>query len=180
MSTNQTDCVYPSSLKRIAPNPGQESVWDYPKPPSYRRVKNHILIEFDGKVIAETTRAIRNLQMGIAPVYYIPPEDVRLGYLIRSERHSHCRFKGDADYWTVQVDDRRVSNAAWSYPDPLPDAMIIKDYLAFYAHAVEAMVDGEAVQAPGWKWIGGWVTADVVGPFMSQDDNPNPETRLSQ
>ncbi len=180
MSTVTKEHVYPSSLKRIEPQPGQESVWDYPKPPSYHPVANHIRIEFNGEIIAETDRAIRNLQTGIPPVYYIPREDVRIDWLTPTERHSHCRYKGDADYWTVQVGERTASNIAWSYPDPLPEAMSIKDYVAFYAHVVEATVDGEKVEPPVWKWIGGWVTANIVGPFMTQDDNPNPQVKTLQ
>ncbi len=180
MSTVTEEHVYPSSLNRIEPQPGQESVWDYPKPPSYQPVANHIRIEFNGGTIAETDRAIRNLQTGIPPVYYIPRDDVRLDYLAPTERHSHCRFKGDADYWAVKVGERSASNSAWSYPDPLPAAKSIKDYVAFYAHVVVATVDGEKAEPPAWKWIGGWITANIVGPFMTQDDNPNPQVEASQ
>ncbi len=180
MSTNAKEHVYPSSLKRIEPQPGQESVWDYPRPPSYHPVASHIRIEFNGEFIAETDRAIRNLQTGIPPVYYIPREDVRLDCLMPTERHSHCRYKGDADYWTVQVGERTANNIAWSYPDPLPKAMSIKNYVAFYAHIVEATVDGEKAHPPAWKWIGGWVTGNIVGPFMTQDDNPNPQVKTLQ
>ena len=179
MSSNGKNYVYPSSLNRIEPQPGQESVWDYPKPPDYQHVTNKVRVEFNGELIAETQRAIRNLQTGIPPVYYIPREDIRLDTLRPTARHSHCRFKGDADYWTVQIGDRAAGNAAWSYPDPLPEALSIKDHVAFYAHAVDATVDGETVAPPGWKWIGGWVTEEIVGPFMTQDDNPNPERKAS-
>ena len=177
MSSYPQAHIYPSSLKRIEPLPGQESVWDYPKPPSYDPVSNHIRVEFNGQVVAETNRAIRNLQMGIPPVYYIPREDVRMDLLTPTVRHSHCRFKGDADYWTVRVGERTASNIAWSYPDPLQEAECIKGYIAFYAHVVEATLDGEKAEPPDWKWIGGWVTADIVGPFMTQEDNPNPQMK---
>ncbi len=142
---------------------------------------NHIRIEFNGEIIAETDRAIRTLQTGIPPVYYIPREDVRIDFLTLTERHSHCPSKGDADYWTVQVGERTASNTAWSYPNPLPEAMSIKDYVAFYGHAFEATVEGEKAEPPTWKWIGGWVTANIVGPFMAQDDIPqvgtSPDTK---
>lgn len=177
MSPDAATHVYPSSLNRVEPQPGQESVWDYPKPPRYERVSNQIRIEFNGKTIAETHSAIRNVQTGIPPVYYVPRQDIRLDSLKPDDRHSHCRFKGDADYWTVQVGDRVVRNAAWSYPEPLPEASCIRDHVAFYAHAVEATVDGERVKAPGWKWIGGWVTKNIVGPFMTQAENPNPQRK---
>ena len=58
--------------------------------------------------------------------------------------------------------------------------MSIKGYVAFYAHVVDATVDGEKVEPPVWKWIGGWVTVSIVGPFMTQDDNPNPQVKTLQ
>ena len=174
-STNN-ETVYPTSLQRIEPGPGQESVWDYPKPLSYDPVASQIRVVFNGELIAETNRAIRTLQTGIAPVYYIPREDVKMDALTQTERHSHCPYKGDADYWTVKVGDRKVSNAAWSYPDPLPIAMSIKDYVAFYAHLMdESTIDGVVVEPPTWKWIGGWVTPEIVGPFIAQSDIPSVE-----
>ena len=168
--------AYPSARNRIIPQPGQESVWDYPRPPSYERVSSHIRVEFNGHIIADTCCAIRALQTGIPPVYYIPAEDVRLEYLSRTSRHSHCPYKGDADYWSVQIGDRTASNAAWSYPDPFPEAACVREYVAFYAHLMDGCyVDGEQAEPPDWKWIGGWVTSNIVGPFMAQSDIPQAE-----
>ena len=93
-----------------------------------------------------------------------------MDYLAQTRQHSLCPYKGDADYWTVEIGEHKASNIAWSYPDPMPEAMSIKDYVAFYAHAVEATVDGEKAEPPAWKWIGGWVTNSIVGPFMNQKD----------
>jgi len=58
--------------------------------------------------------------------------------------------------------------------------MSIKDYVAFYAHVIEVTVDGEKAEPPTWKWIGGWVTINIVGPFMTQNDNPNPQMKKLQ
>src|SRR2546423_1602523 len=118
MTRGDEASVYPSARNRIAPQPGQESVWDYPRPPSYRQVSTNIRVMFSGEVIAETRRAIRVLQTGIPPVYYIPRSDVRMEYLTRTDRQSYCPFKGIAEYWSVQVSERRASHAAWSYPTP--------------------------------------------------------------
>jgi uncharacterized protein (DUF427 family) len=124
----------------------------------------------------ETRRAIRVLQTGIPPMYYIPPEDVRMEYLTRTDRHSYCPYKGIASYWSVQVGEQSASNAAWSYSDPFPSAASIKDHIAFYAHAMDSCsVDGELATAPDWKWIGGWVTSTIVGPFIAQSDIPQVE-----
>jgi uncharacterized protein (DUF427 family) len=168
--------AYPSARNRIVPEEGQESVWDYPRPPSYRQVSSHIRVIFNGAVIAETRRAIRVLQTGIPPVYYIPRDDVRMEYLTGIDRQSYCPYKGTASYWSVQVGGRSASNAAWSYPDPFSSTVRIKDYLAFYAHAMDSCsVDGELAAAPDWKWIGGWVTSTIVGPFIAQSDIPQVE-----
>jgi len=67
--------------QRIAPGPGQESVWDYPRPPRLEEATRHIQVIFNGVVIAETRRALRVLETSHPPVYYIPPEDVRMEYL---------------------------------------------------------------------------------------------------
>jgi uncharacterized protein (DUF427 family) len=168
--------AYPSARNRIIPQPGQESVWDYPRPPSYERVSSHIRVEFNGHIIADTRYAIRALQTGIPPVYYIPAEDVQMQSLIRTSRHSYCPYKGDADYWSIQIGDRTASNAAWSYHDPFPEAAWIREYVAFYVHLMDGCyVDGEKAEPPDWKWIGGWVTSMIVGPFITPSDIPRVE-----
>ena len=62
---------------RLEPGPGQESVWDYPRPPRVERIDKHIQIIFNGEVIADTRRAFRVLETSHPPVYYLPPEDIR-------------------------------------------------------------------------------------------------------
>ena len=76
--------------KQIKPKPGQESAWDYSRPPRLEKTNKHLIVEFDGIAIAETNRAYRILETSHPPVYYFPPEDVRTNLLrIRSER---CRL----------------------------------------------------------------------------------------
>ena len=73
-------------------------------------------------------------------------------------------------YWTITVGDKNANNAAWSYPDPSPGFEEQADYIAFYAHSVDAAyVDDELVGAPDWKWLGGWVTEDIAGPFITRE-----------
>ena len=151
------------------PRPDPESAADYPTPPSYERMDAHLHIEVNGAVVAETRRPVIVRQTGIAPVYYIPREDVRTEYLVPSDRTSHCPYKGDATYFTLDVQGRRLGNAAWAYENPLPAAASIVGHVAFYAHLVDATVDGEAAQAPEWKWVGGWVLPWTTGPFKGRD-----------
>lgn len=145
-----------------------ESAAEYPTPPSYEPVGSRVRVEVDGVVIAETRRAVVVRQTGIPPVYYIPPEDIRTEHLVPSDRTSHCPYKGDAVYFALEVNGRRIGNAAWSYPNPLPEAGSIAGQIAFYAHAVDATVDGVPARAPRWKYIGGWVTPNVTGPFQTR------------
>jgi uncharacterized protein (DUF427 family) len=150
---------------RIEPGPGQESVWDYPRPPRVEDTSQHIRVIFNGVLLAETRRAKRVLETGHPPVYYIPPEDVRLAYLRPTARRTMCEWKGQARYYTVRVGDKEASNAAWSYPTPTPAFASIRDCVAFYAHRMDVCtVDGERVQPQPGDFYGGWITRDIVGP----------------
>jgi uncharacterized protein (DUF427 family) len=152
--------------ERVIPGPGQESVWDYPRPPRLEDSPKQIQVIFNGVVIADTHQAKRVLETSHPPVYYIPPADINPDCLIASAQSSWCEWKGRAGYYTIAVGDRQVPNAAWFYPDPTPAFASIKDYVAFYPHLMEACyVDGERVQPQPGSFYGGWVTSDIVGPF---------------
>jgi uncharacterized protein (DUF427 family) len=152
--------------RRIEPAPGQESVWDYPRPPTVEDSPRRILVVFNGVVVAETIRAKRVLETSHPPVYYIPPDDVRLEFLVPTGNASWCEWKGQAWYYSVAVGDRSAPNAAWSYPDPVRQYAEIAGYLAFYAGQMDACtVDGEQVQAQPGAFYGGWITSEIVGPF---------------
>ena len=150
----------------VTPGPGQESVWDYPRPPRVEPVPDRIRILADGLVIADSTRALRVLETAGAPVYYVPPQDVHPDFLAPTWHRSFCEFKGEAGYWTIVLPSRAIPNAAWSYSEPSPGYESIRDYVAFYAWAVdEAWVgDERATPQPG-RFYGGWVTSRIVGPF---------------
>ena len=152
--------------KRIEPGPGQESVWDYPRPPRLEASERRIEVVFNGETIADTWRAVRVLETSHPPVYYIPPADVRLDLLAASPGRSFCEWKGAAIYHTIAVEGREAPDAAWSYPDPTTAFRSIAGYLAFYPSRVDAcLVDGERVQAQPGDFYGGWITAEIVGPF---------------
>jgi uncharacterized protein (DUF427 family) len=160
---------------RIEPGPGQESVWDYPRPPRVEHVPERLRVVVDGEVIAETTRGLRVLETAGAPVYYFPIEDVRTDRLVASPHGTFCEWKGTASYRTYEraaspdMTARRIPNVAWSYDEPLPGFEPIRGWLAFYAQLVdEAWVgDERATPQPG-RYYGGWVTSRVVGPFKGE------------
>ncbi|PSN20169.1 hypothetical protein C7271_03565 [filamentous cyanobacterium CCP5] len=152
--------------QRIQPGPGQESVWDYPRPPRIELAPEPVRIIFNDAVIAASDRAQRVLETSHPPVYYIPPEDVAMEYLIPVPRRTFCEWKGPASYFTVQVGDRQADSAAWCYPDPTERFEPIRGYLAFYPSSMDACFVGEEqVQAQAGDFYGGWITSKIVGPF---------------
>lgn len=155
-----------ANMQQQKPNPGQESVWDYPRPPRAELTTRHVRVIFNDETIADTHRAIRVLETSHPPVYYIPVQDVRMEYLSATSHHTFCEFKGTASYWTLTVADNRLENAAWSYPNPTSDFESIKDYVAFYPGKMDACyIDDERVQPQEGDFYGGWITSDIVGPF---------------
>ena len=146
--------------------PGQESVWDYPRPPRVEDSGRHIQVLFNGVVIADTRRARRVLETSHPPVYYIPPEDVRMEYLSATSRTTFCEWKGQAAYYSLTVGEQTAAQAAWFYPRPTSEFASIKDYIAFYPSKMEAcFVDDQQVLPQPGDFYGGWITDDIIGPF---------------
>lgn len=153
-------------FEKIIPGEGQESVWDYPRPPRLEATGRHLKIVFNGETIAETTRAFRVLETSHPPVYYFPPEDVRTEFLTESANSSFCEWKGRAGYYDLRLGEKTVANAAWFYPNPTGDFAALKNHIAFYPSKMDAcFVDGELVQSQEGDFYGGWITSDIVGPF---------------
>ncbi len=150
----------------IAPGPGQESVWDYPRPPRAEPSAKHVQVIFNGVAIADTRRAIRVLETSHPPVYYLPPDDVRMEYFRPIDGATFCEYKGVASYYTIAAGGRVAEGAAWTYPQPTPAFAAIAHYIAVYPGRMEAcFVDGERVAAQLGDFYGGWITSDIVGPF---------------
>lgn len=152
--------------KRIEPGPGQESVWDYPRPPRLEPSSKRIRVVFNGVTIADTVKSLRILETSHPPVYYIPAADIKMEHLVPTRHQSFCEWKGQARYFTVVVGDRQAPNAAWDYPNPSPQYAAVKDHLAFYPSRMDACyVDDEQVKPQAGDFYGGWITSDIVGPF---------------
>ena len=156
----------PMKPHRITPGPGQESVWDYPRPPRAEPTGKHIRVVLGGTTIADTRHAIKVTETSHPPVYYIPPDDIAPGVLAPSDRTTFCEYKGRASYYHVRAGGVERRNAAWSYPQPAERYRELAGYLAFYPGMMdECSVDGEIVTAQPGDFYGGWITADIVGPF---------------
>jgi len=159
------------SREHIEPGPGQESVWDYPRPPRVEATAKRVQVIFNGQTIAYSNEAKRVCETSHPPVYYIPREHVRVDLLAPTGRQTYCEYKGMADHFTVTVGDRRAVNAAWSYANPTKSFASIREHFAFYPGAMdECRVDGVRVEPQAGDFYGGWVTPDIVGPFKGGPD----------
>jgi uncharacterized protein (DUF427 family) len=155
--------------QRIEPGPGQESVWDYPRPPRVEPSTRRLRVVVDGVTVADSRRAVRVLETAGAPAYYVPPEDVRTDLLVPAQGNTVCEWKGTASYFHVQVGDRVARKAAWTYPDPNPEYAELQGWLAFYPARVDAcLLDDEMARPQRGSFYGGWVTDDIVGPFKGE------------
>ncbi len=101
---------------------------------SRRRVR----VVFAGVTIADSKRVMLLHEFGRLPVFYFPPQDVRMDLMEATEHRTHSPLKGEASYWTIRVGDRVAEHAAWSYPHPLPGGPEVSDYMAFYWGQMDA------------------------------------------
>ena len=146
--------------------PGQESVWDYPRPPRLEPSAERIRVELSGEVIADSTKAFRVLETSHPPVYYIPISDISQQFLVPNSHRSFCEWKGVAGYYDLAVGSSLVRQAAWYYPKPSARFAEIANYLAFYPSKMEACYVGEDRVTPqAGDFYGGWITPKIVGPF---------------
>jgi uncharacterized protein (DUF427 family) len=149
-------------IRRETPGPGQESVWDYPRPPRVEPVSERVTIELDGRMIADTTDAVRVLETSHPPVYYLPRDAFVDGALQPAPGSSFCEFKGVAGYLAVGA----VDGGGWFYPQPNPGYESLVGRVAVYPGQMDrCTVGGETVTAQAGDFYGGWITSRVVGPF---------------
>jgi len=151
-----------------SPGPGQESVWDYPRPPRVVKDNREVLVCADGVEIARSSRCIKVQETASPPTFYIPPEQINMDCILPASGTSLCEWKGAASYMDVVTPVRRYVKVGWSYLDPFPEFEAIRDFLSFYPARLECFIDGERVRAQPGEFYGGWVTDDIVGPFKGQ------------
>jgi uncharacterized protein (DUF427 family) len=146
------------------PGPGQESVWDYPRPPRIAADAREVMVAFAGQEIARTRRALRVLETASPPTFYLPRADVNLALLEPASGQSGCEWKGLASYWSVRVGGQLLSRVAWSYPNPRPAFKALRDCFGFYPTPLMCTVDGEPVRPQPGTFYAGWLTNEIVGP----------------
>ena len=152
----------------IEPGPGQESVWDYPRPPICVEDPREVRVCLGDLVIAQTTAAIRVLETASPPTFYLPAGDVNLKLLRRGNGSSFCEWKGAATYWSLENDGTVIANVGWSYPNPTAAFANIAGHLSFYPAHLECYVDGQRVRPQDGGFYGGWVTDEIIGPWKGQ------------
>ncbi|MEO1207593.1 MAG: DUF427 domain-containing protein [Pseudomonadota bacterium] len=144
-----------------------ENVADYPRPPALERVTVPIVVEFGGRRIAEASEGFRVLETYHPPTYYVPMSAFADASLKPSEgRSSFCEWKGRARYFDIVSGDKVATAAAWTYPDPTPRFVEIREHVALYAEPMDrCIVGGEVVQPQPGNFYGGWVTSNITGPI---------------
>lgn len=152
----------------VTPGPGQESVWDYPRPPAVVADVREVIVALAGVEIARTRRAIRVLETSHPPTFYVPRDDVQVSLLVAVAGSTGCEWKGVASFFDVVVGPdvgQRARRAAWSYHAPFDGGDAIAGHVAFYAGLVDATVDGVRVVPQDGGFYGGWITPELAGPF---------------
>lgn len=144
-----------------------ENVWDYPRPPALEPCSRRARVELGGVTVADSGAALRMLETSHPPAIYLPPGDVAAGALTPSRaRPTFCEWKGIAVYFDVHGGGRTVEAGAWAYPDPSARYTALRDHVSFYPGRMDrCLLDEEVVRAQDGDFYGGWITADISGPF---------------
>ncbi len=149
------------------PGEGQESVWDYPRPPIIADATRPVRIERHGRPVARSDTARRVLETASPPTYYLPPADVADDVLVRVAGQSYCEWKGEASYWAL-ADDVSAVPVAFSYESPTRAFEPIRGYLGFYPGRLECYLGDERVRPQPGGFYAGWITGDIAGPVKGE------------
>lgn len=165
----------PRGVVPQVPGPGQESVWDYPRPPLLERRECVVEVRFGDELVCRADHAMLVKETSHPPTYYLPLDSWTPGSLELAAGSSVCEWKGVAEYLDVVarnhdgVEVARAAAAAWRYPSPQPAFAALADYASVYPGRMQSVtVDGETVRPQEGGFYGGWITDDVVGPFKGQ------------
>lgn len=149
----------------VVPGPGQESVWDYPRPPRIVPDSRRVEVRLGDRLIADSAAAVRVLETASPPTFYLPPSDVATAELLPSGARSMCEWKGRAVDFDLRDGPRSV---AWCYERTFPEFAAIAGWLAFYPAKLECRVAGERVRPQPGGYYGGWITDEIVGPVKGE------------
>lgn len=150
------------------PQPGQVSVWNFPRPQQLVRDTREVIVRWGGTLVAQSKRCVLVLETSHPPSFYIPWADVTSQLLVNAQGTSMCEWKGPAKYWSLVDGERSLAHVAWSYPSPFDSAQALADCVAFYPAHLHCTVDGARVQPQPGGFYGGWITPELVGPFKGE------------
>ena len=119
--------------------PGQDH------PITLSREPDRVAVLFEGHQIADSADVLLLQEADYAPVRYFPRSDVAMAFLRKTDKVTHCPYKGDATYYTIYRDAQIIENAVWSYETPLASVSEIAGHLAFYPQHVEFKQAGLSV-----------------------------------
>ena len=143
-----------------------ESVWDFPRPPAIEPVEWRIRVRHADVTIVDAPRCLRVLETSQPPAYYVDSQFVDQTLFTATDRHTSCEWKGVADYVDVHAGSAVVQQSAWTYRNPADRFASLAGCWAFYAQRFdECWVDNEEVTSNEGQFYGGWITANVTGPF---------------
>jgi uncharacterized protein (DUF427 family) len=166
-----TVSIYAKRPKPVPVGSGEESVWDYPRPPRLEAEPRRIVVVYNGITVIDTTRALRVLETSHPPTYYLPPEDFTPDTLIPAGGTSYCEWKGVARSWSVRAGGREADRAGWSYAHPSAPYAALTDYIALYCSAMDRCeVDGDRAWPQPGGFYGGWVNSWIKGPFKGDPE----------
>lgn len=149
---------------------GEESVWDYPRPPIMAPDLRHVLVRADEHVVAETDAAVRVLETAGPPTVYVAPDAVRTEWLTPNGRQSMCEWKGLAEEFDLTADGIAVPAVAWCYTQTFPEFEPLRGWFSFYPGRIDCRIDGEIAYPQPGGFYGGWVTREIIGPFKGDPD----------
>ncbi|MBK1724115.1 DUF427 domain-containing protein [Thiocystis violacea] len=149
----------------LDPGSGQESVWDYPRPPALIAEPRAVEVRQGSEPLARSSHAMRVCETGSPPTIYIPPSDVDMTHLCPSSTRSFCEWKGEAAYLRRANPATDRQDVAWYYPQPFAPFAAIAGWICFYPGRVDCFLNGERVRAQAGGFYGGWITDEILGPF---------------
>jgi uncharacterized protein (DUF427 family) len=152
----------------ISPGAGQESVWDYPRPPLLDDEPREVVVRAGDVLIGRSVRCLRVLETASPPTVYIPPggrglhpSGARIGQLA-------VRVEGGGALLDGRGPGRRLERVGWSYGAPFAEFAALKDFVSFYPGRLECYVQGTRVLPQPGGFYGGWITPEIVGPFKGE------------
>jgi uncharacterized protein (DUF427 family) len=101
--------------------------------------ESRVRVTVAGRIVAESTRALRLEEKGYPPVYYFPRDDAEMSLLVRTSHYTYCPYKGDCAYYSIPIGGSKSEYAVWTYEQPYEAVANIKEHLAFYPSRVDAI-----------------------------------------